>query len=73
MPIEHMDDLMMQLDQARFEAKDLAAQMRKLRAENKRLRQALLPMTKGRFWVCAAQVRRACKALAVPVPANALA
>lgn len=50
------------------EARELAAKVRKLEAENKRLRKALEPMTKGTFWISAADVQRAYKALGRECP-----
>ena len=47
---------------------ELAAKVHKLEAENKRLRKALEPMTKGTFWLTAADVRRAYKALGKECP-----
>ena len=48
--------------------KKLAADVRKLEAENKRLRKALEPMTKGLFWLSATDVKRARKALGIETP-----
>ena len=48
----------------------LAAKARKLEAENKRLRKALEPMTKGICWLGGADVRRAYKALGKEYPLN---
>jgi nicotinate-nucleotide pyrophosphorylase len=56
-------ELQRDMQQMTREARDLAAKARKLEAENKRLRKALEPMTKGTFFLSVADVRRAYKAL----------
>jgi hypothetical protein len=56
------------MQQMTREARDLAAKARKLEAENKRLRKACEPMTKGTFFLSGADVRRAYKALGKECP-----
>jgi len=48
--------------------RQLNATVRKLEAENKRLRKALEPMTKGTFFISGTDVRRAYKALGKECP-----
>jgi hypothetical protein len=61
-------ELQRDIQQMAREARDLAAKARKLETENKRLRKALEPMTKGTFWLSGADVRRAYKALGKECP-----
>jgi hypothetical protein len=61
-------ELRRDMEQSAMEARDLAKKVRKLEAENKRLRKALLPMTKGTFWICARDVRAAMTALGMEIP-----
>ena len=64
-------ELQRDMAQTAREARELAAKARKLEAENKRLRKALEPMTKGTFWINDADVRRAYKALGKEYPLSA--
>jgi hypothetical protein len=61
-------ELQRDMQQMAREARDIAAKARKLEAENKRLRKALEPMTKGTFFISGADVRRAYKALGKECP-----
>lgn len=68
--MRYANHIELQRDMARMarEARELAAKARKLEAENKRLRKALEPMTRGTFWLTGADVQRAYKALGQECP-----
>ena len=61
-------ELQRDMQQSARDARELAAKVRKLEAENKRLRKALEPMTKGTFFLSGADMRRAYKALGKECP-----
>jgi hypothetical protein len=64
-------DLRKEIAAKEMERKQLLGEVRKLEAENKRLRKALEPMTKGTYWINAVDVTRAKKALGL-TPSNGL-
>ena len=68
--MRYMNQLELQRDMAQQarEARELAAKARKLEAENKRLRKALLPMTEGLVYLGSKHVKAARKALGLPEP-----
>lgn len=68
--MRYMNHIELREDMAKQEKerKQLAAKVRKLEAENKRLRNALVPMTKGTYWISTVDVKRARKALGLEVP-----
>lgn len=63
-------DLRKEIAAQELERKQLSGKVRKLEAENKRLRKALEPMTKGTYWINSVDVTRAKKALGL-LPSNA--
>jgi hypothetical protein len=61
-------ELIADMHQSAREARELAAKVRKLEAENKRLRKALTPMTEGLVFLNSKHVKAARKALGLPEP-----
>ena len=59
-------ELQRDMNQMAHEARALAGKARKLEAENKRLRKALLPMTEGLVYLGCKHVKTARKALGLP-------